>query len=114
MTRNTMSLTIAATALSVGCATMPVEDTPIDGSVEILWQVGASGCELSGVDTVVVVRFDDMPARVEGVVFALRSVVVQASAVAVFVFFFGDRATLVTVLGANAFRTGPWVVPHVQ
>ena len=54
MTRNTMSLTIAATALSVGCATMPVEDTPIDGSVEILWQVGASGCELSGVDTVVV------------------------------------------------------------
>jgi len=39
---------------------------------------------------------------VEGVLFALRAVVVQATAVAAFVFFFGDRASLVTVLGANA------------
>ena len=39
---------------------------------------------------------------VEGVLFALRATLVQASAVAGFVFFFGDRAELVTVLGANA------------
>ncbi|MDE0059724.1 MAG: extracellular solute-binding protein, partial [Defluviicoccus sp.] len=40
---------------------------------------------------------------VEGVLFALRATLVQAAAVAGFVFFFGDRAELVTVLGANAF-----------
>ncbi len=40
---------------------------------------------------------------VEGVLFALRSVVVQALTISVFMFFFGDRADLVTILGANAF-----------
>ncbi len=40
---------------------------------------------------------------VEGVIFALRSVLVQALAIAVFLFFFGDRTSLVTILGANAF-----------
>ena len=39
---------------------------------------------------------------VEGVLFALRATLVQAAAVAGFVFFFGGRAALVTVLGANA------------
>ena len=39
---------------------------------------------------------------VEGVLFALRSTVVQATGISVFVFFFGDRVDLVTVLGANA------------
>ena len=39
---------------------------------------------------------------VEGVLFALRATLVQAAGVAGFVFFFGDRAELVTVLGANA------------
>lgn len=38
----------------------------------------------------------------EGVLFALRAVLVQALAVGAFVFFFGDRASLLTVLGANA------------
>ena len=40
---------------------------------------------------------------VEGMVFALRTVVVQAVATAGFVFFFGERAELFTLLGANAF-----------
>lgn len=40
---------------------------------------------------------------VEGVLFALRSALSQAVCVAAFVFFFGDRATLTTVLGANVF-----------
>ena len=40
---------------------------------------------------------------VEGVIFALRTVVVQAIATAGFIFFLGDRAELVTLLGANAF-----------
>ena len=40
---------------------------------------------------------------VEGVIFALRAIFVQAAAIAVFFFFFGDRAELVTLLGANAF-----------
>ncbi|MEM6496403.1 MAG: sterol desaturase family protein [Pseudomonadota bacterium] len=40
---------------------------------------------------------------VEGIFFALRSVLVQALAIAVFLFFFGDRTSLVTILGANAF-----------
>ena len=40
---------------------------------------------------------------VEGVLFALRATLVQAGSVAGFVFFFGDRAELVTVLGASAF-----------
>jgi iron(III) transport system substrate-binding protein len=40
---------------------------------------------------------------VEGVIFGLRSVCVQALTLAGFVFFFGDRAELVTVLGANIF-----------
>ena len=39
---------------------------------------------------------------VEGVLFALRSTLVQAGAIASFVFFFGERVELVTVLGANA------------
>lgn len=39
---------------------------------------------------------------VEGVLFALRGAAVQAVAVAAFVFFFADRAELMTVLGANA------------
>ena len=39
---------------------------------------------------------------VEGVIFALRTVVVQASATAGFIFFFGERAELVTLLGANS------------
>ena len=38
---------------------------------------------------------------VEGVLFALRSTVVQAATLAVFVFFFGNRVELVTVYGAN-------------
>jgi len=40
---------------------------------------------------------------VEGILFALRAVLVQAIAIAVFLFFFGDRTTLVTILGANVF-----------
>ncbi len=40
---------------------------------------------------------------VEGLLFALRAVVVQATTIAAFIFFFGDRAALVTVLGANVF-----------
>ena len=40
---------------------------------------------------------------VEGVIFALRSVVVQGVMVAAFIFFFGDRAELVTLLSVNAF-----------
>ncbi len=40
---------------------------------------------------------------VEGLLFALRGIVVQAVAIAGFVFFFADRADLVTVLGANLF-----------
>ena len=39
---------------------------------------------------------------VEGVLFALRSTLVQAGAIAAFVFFLGDRVELLTVLGANA------------
>lgn len=39
---------------------------------------------------------------VEGVLFALRSVFVQATALAAFFFFLGDRVELVTVYGANA------------
>ena len=39
---------------------------------------------------------------VEGVLFALRATLAQAVAIAGFVFFFGDRAEPVTVLGANA------------
>ncbi len=39
---------------------------------------------------------------VEGVLFALRSVFVQATALASFFFFLGDRVELVTVYGANA------------
>ena len=40
---------------------------------------------------------------VEGILFALRSALVQGTVVAVFVFFFGSRADLVTILGANVF-----------
>lgn len=40
---------------------------------------------------------------VEGVLFALRTTLVQAVTVAVFVFFFADRASLATILGANVF-----------
>lgn len=40
---------------------------------------------------------------VEGVLFALRSTVVQAVGISAFVFFFGDRVDLLTVLGANVF-----------
>jgi iron(III) transport system substrate-binding protein len=40
---------------------------------------------------------------VEAVIFALRSVLVQAIAVAGFLYFFGGRAELVTILGANVF-----------
>ena len=40
---------------------------------------------------------------VEGVIFALRAVFVQGIAIAVFFFCFGDRAELLTILGANAF-----------
>ncbi len=39
---------------------------------------------------------------VEGVLFALRATLVQAVAIAAFVFFLGERVELVTVLGANA------------
>ena len=39
---------------------------------------------------------------VEGVIFALRSILVQAVMVTAFIYFFGDRATLATLLGANA------------
>lgn len=38
---------------------------------------------------------------VEGVLFTLRTVLVQAVMIASFIFFFGERVTLVTVLGAN-------------
>jgi len=40
---------------------------------------------------------------VEAVLFSLRAVIVQAIAIAVFLFFFGDRTTLVSILGANVF-----------
>ena len=39
---------------------------------------------------------------IEGVIFALRAMFVQALSAACFLFFFGDRAELVTILGANA------------
>ena len=39
---------------------------------------------------------------VEAIISALRSVLVQALAIAVFLFFLGDRTSLVTILGANA------------
>ena len=39
---------------------------------------------------------------IEALIFSLRSIVVQAVAVGTFLFFFGARADLVTVLGANA------------
>lgn len=40
---------------------------------------------------------------VEGVLFSLRSTVVQASMIALFVFFFGPRADLMTVFGVGLF-----------
>ena len=40
---------------------------------------------------------------VEGIIFALRAIFVQALAIGVFFFFFGDRTELLTLLGANAF-----------
>lgn len=40
---------------------------------------------------------------VESVIFSLRSVFTQGIAIGIFVFFLGDRADLVTVLGANVF-----------
>lgn len=40
---------------------------------------------------------------VEGVLFALRATIVQAVTIAGFVFFFGDRASLLEILGANVF-----------
>lgn len=40
---------------------------------------------------------------VEGLLFALRTIAVQAVSIGVFVFFFADRADLLTVLGANIF-----------
>lgn len=40
---------------------------------------------------------------VEGVLFALRASVTQGVCIALFVFFFAERATLATVLGANVF-----------
>jgi iron(III) transport system substrate-binding protein len=39
----------------------------------------------------------------EAVIFSLRSIVVQAAAVGGFLYFFGSRAELLTLLGANAF-----------
>ncbi|MEX2617076.1 MAG: extracellular solute-binding protein [Alphaproteobacteria bacterium] len=40
---------------------------------------------------------------VEGLLFTLRGIFVQAVVIAVFVYYFGDRVDLVTVLGANLF-----------
>lgn len=40
---------------------------------------------------------------VEAIIFAVRSILVQAVAIAIFLFFFGDRASLMTILGANGF-----------
>ncbi|MGH1461350.1 MAG: sterol desaturase family protein [Neptuniibacter sp.] len=40
---------------------------------------------------------------VEGILFSLRTTVVQAISIALFVFFFGSRADLITVLGASVF-----------
>ena len=40
---------------------------------------------------------------VEGIIFALRASVTQGLAIAVFIFFFGDKADLLTVLGASVF-----------
>lgn len=40
---------------------------------------------------------------VEGILFALRSSFVHGACIAVFVFFFGERVTLATVLGASVF-----------
>lgn len=40
---------------------------------------------------------------VEGIIFALRSVIVQAIVMAVFIFFFGGRVDLYTVLGVGVF-----------
>jgi iron(III) transport system substrate-binding protein len=39
---------------------------------------------------------------VEGIVFGLRSIFLQAIATAVFFYFFGERAELITILGVNA------------
>lgn len=40
---------------------------------------------------------------VEGLLFSLRTVLVQAIAISVFVFFFGNKADLITVMGASVF-----------
>ena len=41
---------------------------------------------------------------VEGILFSLRSALVQGLCIAVFFFFFGDQVTLLTVLGAGVFN----------
>ncbi len=43
---------------------------------------------------------------IESLIFSLRSTVVQAIAISGFIFFMGDRANLLTVLGVNAFVFG--------
>lgn len=43
---------------------------------------------------------------IEGLLFSLRTVLVQAVMIAGFIFFFGERVTLVTVLGANFITFG--------
>ncbi len=43
---------------------------------------------------------------VEGVLFVLRSAIVQGITVAIFIYFFGDKVTLFTVLGASIFTFG--------
>ena len=40
---------------------------------------------------------------IEALFFTLRTILVQAVTISVFLFFFGDRADLLTILGANAF-----------
>ncbi|MFY0613007.1 MAG: sterol desaturase family protein [Hyphomicrobiaceae bacterium] len=40
---------------------------------------------------------------VEAVLFGLRSKIVQAFAISIFLFFFGDRTSLMSILGANVF-----------
>ncbi len=41
---------------------------------------------------------------VEGILFSIRGALVQGVVVAVFIFFFGDKVTLTSVLGANVFN----------
>lgn len=53
----TLAPALAGLALTA-CTAGPLQDTPIDGSIEVPWQIGASGCEAAGVSEVVVQAAD--------------------------------------------------------